>query len=146
MEETQTWSEAEPEATVENAVEFGLESSQTDGDAPLSPQPVTPRKSILKPPKPKPPIEEPTPRASKKAAPLRAPLSHHFEAQRRAVLKAALNPPALPSDGVKETPTSQLCSLLRGTVERGEGNSCLVLGSRGSGKTRVSASYPSVAS
>jgi origin recognition complex subunit 4 len=29
-------------------------------------------------------------------------------------------------------------SLMRGTVERGEGNSCLVLGAKGSGKTRVS--------
>lgn len=32
----------------------------------------------------------------------------------------------------------QLINLLTGTVERGEGNSCLVLGAKGSGKTRVS--------
>ncbi|KAJ9120234.1 hypothetical protein QFC22_003134 [Naganishia vaughanmartiniae] len=31
----------------------------------------------------------------------------------------------------------QLVNLLTGTVERGEGNSCLVLGAKGSGKTRV---------
>jgi origin recognition complex subunit 4 len=31
-----------------------------------------------------------------------------------------------------------LTSLLTGTVERGEGNSCLLIGARGSGKTRVS--------
>lgn len=31
----------------------------------------------------------------------------------------------------------QLVNLLKGTVERGEGNSCLILGAKGSGKTRV---------
>jgi origin recognition complex subunit 4 len=33
--------------------------------------------------------------------------------------------------------SQQLSDLLTGTVTRGEGNSCLVLGPRGSGKTRV---------
>lgn len=33
---------------------------------------------------------------------------------------------------------TQLVNLLRGTVDRGEGNSCLVVGAKGSGKTRVS--------
>jgi origin recognition complex subunit 4 len=31
----------------------------------------------------------------------------------------------------------QLVNLLKGTVERGEGNSCLILGAKGSGKTKV---------
>lgn len=35
---------------------------------------------------------------------------------------------------------TQLIDLLNGTLERGEGNSCLVLGPRGSGKTLVSSS------
>ena len=34
----------------------------------------------------------------------------------------------------------QLCDLVEGTVIRGEGNSCLLLGPRGSGKTSVSPS------
>jgi origin recognition complex subunit 4 len=32
----------------------------------------------------------------------------------------------------------QLSELIQGTIARGEGNSCIVLGPRGSGKTRVS--------
>lgn len=35
----------------------------------------------------------------------------------------------------------QLCDLVDGTVIRGEGNSCLLLGPRGSGKTSVSPSW-----
>lgn len=38
----------------------------------------------------------------------------------------------------KDESLRHLVNLLTGTVERGEGNSCLVLGAKGSGKTRVS--------
>lgn len=38
----------------------------------------------------------------------------------------------------KDDSLRHLVNLLTGTVDRGEGNSCLVLGAKGSGKTRVS--------
>jgi origin recognition complex subunit 4 len=37
--------------------------------------------------------------------------------------------------------SQQLSDLLIGTVTRGEGNSCLLLGPRGSGKTRVRSDF-----
>jgi len=37
----------------------------------------------------------------------------------------------------------QLSELIQGTITRGEGNSCIVLGPRGSGKTRVRVNVPS---
>lgn len=42
------------------------------------------------------------------------------------------------SEDEKDESLKHLVNLLTGTVERGEGNSCLVLGAKGSGKTRVS--------
>jgi hypothetical protein len=74
-------------------------------------------------------------------------LHTHLHAQKRATLQA-LNYLSVP-DGVdpldeeSEPSTNtvayqQLTSLLTGTVERGEGNSCLLIGPRGSGKTQVS--------
>lgn len=41
------------------------------------------------------------------------------------------------NEGPENEALTSLTNLLRGTVERGEGNSCLVVGSKGSGKTRV---------
>jgi origin recognition complex subunit 4 len=46
-------------------------------------------------------------------------------------------PAPLPDEAGNDT-LQGIVSLLRGTVERGEGNSALVTGPRGAGKTRVS--------
>ncbi|KAI0092429.1 origin recognition complex subunit 4 C-terminus-domain-containing protein [Irpex rosettiformis] len=69
-----------------------------------------------------------------------------LHAQKRAALRALdnLNIPAADDDADDEfgPPTNdvafkQLSDLLKGTVERGEGNSCLLIGPRGSGKTQI---------
>ncbi|KAI0068834.1 hypothetical protein BV25DRAFT_1791509 [Artomyces pyxidatus] len=73
-------------------------------------------------------------------------LHHCLHAQKRACLAALRNPVIDYVDETEEdihanTITSkQLKELLLGTVDRGEGNSCLVIGPRGSGKTRALAS------
>src|ERR1700722_9972527 len=66
-------------------------------------------------------------------------------AQKRAILRALQDPQGFRADEDTDddVPTNdiafqQLCELLNGTVTRGEGNSCLLIGPRGSGKTRVS--------
>jgi origin recognition complex subunit 4 len=71
-----------------------------------------------------------------------------LNAQKRAILRALQKPPDLcqkAEEGVddQEPETNaiafkQLTELLNGTVTRDEGNSCLLLGPRGSGKSRVS--------
>lgn len=68
-----------------------------------------------------------------------------LNAQKRVILAALQNPPGpdMDTDMDEGPPTNtiasqQLSDLLTGTVNRGEGNSCLILGPRGSGKTRVS--------
>jgi origin recognition complex subunit 4 len=48
------------------------------------------------------------------------------------------NPPPFATEGPDNEALTSLVNLLRGTIERGEGNSCLVVGSKGSGKSRVS--------
>ena len=63
-------------------------------------------------------------------------------AQKRVSLAALRKPPLYqPSDedegDVNASSSETLLQLLQGTVYRGEGNSCLLLGPRGSGKTRV---------
>ena len=67
-----------------------------------------------------------------------------LDAQKRAILAALQDPPDPLDAGMDdEEPltnliaSQQLSDLLTGTVTRGEGNSCLLLGPRGSGKTRV---------
>jgi origin recognition complex subunit 4 len=92
-------------------------------------------------------------------SPLRLPraLPPHLRpclnAQKRAILAALQNPPDLcinkqeqEEDGplTNTIASQQLSDLLIGTVARGEGNSCLILGPRGSGKTRVKANILSV--
>lgn len=52
-------------------------------------------------------------------------------------VSAGINPPPFHDEDTNEA-LQGLVNLLRGTVERGEGNSALVVGPRGSGKTRVS--------
>lgn len=68
-----------------------------------------------------------------------------LNAQKRAILAALQSPPNFSVAGEEDDDpltntiaSQQLSDLLTGTVSRGEGNSCLVLGPRGSGKTRVS--------
>ncbi|EJT99818.1 hypothetical protein DACRYDRAFT_81387 [Dacryopinax primogenitus] len=66
--------------------------------------------------------------------PLPEDLHPYLQAQQRAVL-SSLHQPSARTEGA-EGAVAALSTLLRGTVERGEGNSCLVLGPRGCGKTR----------
>ncbi|KAF8076418.1 origin recognition complex subunit 4 C-terminus-domain-containing protein [Lyophyllum atratum] len=104
-------------------------------------------------------VAPPTSPSKKKTTTLSSPtrlprvLPRHLHtclnAQKRAILQALQNPPELDDDsdvdegGEGEEPSTnsiaaqQLTSLLAGTVSRGEGNSCLVLGPRGSGKSRL---------
>ena len=90
------------------------------------------------------------PPSSPQRPPRILPLHLHscLTAQKRAIM-AALHRPAdydvnNEDDGDDEQPYAnstslqELSSLLAGTVSRGEGNSCLVLGPRSSGKSRVS--------
>ncbi|KAF8165317.1 origin recognition complex subunit 4 C-terminus-domain-containing protein [Crassisporium funariophilum] len=71
-------------------------------------------------------------------------LPHHLHpclnAQKRAVLHALQRPPSLINGideeiSTNELATRQLSDLIEGTVLRAEGNSCLLLGPRGSGKS-----------
>ncbi|KAL0949531.1 hypothetical protein HGRIS_009581 [Hohenbuehelia grisea] len=80
-------------------------------------------------------------------------LPHHLipclNAQKRAILKSLQRPPDFQSsqndagdsdeeeESANEVALRQLRDLLAGTVTRGEGNSCLLLGPRNSGKTRL---------
>ena len=74
---------------------------------------------------------------------LRGPLPNHLyhfvTLQKKAVLQRLRNPPHVELGGgtaVNEA-GRELRRLLEGSVERGEGNSCLILGPRGSGKSLV---------
>ena len=51
--------------------------------------------------------------------------------------QTSLNPPSFPEEEKNEA-LNGIVNLLRGTVERGEGNSALLVGARGVGKSRVS--------
>lgn len=71
-----------------------------------------------------------------------------LNAQKSVVLRSLNSPKAHHEQGEKSKrlvyahqAVDSLYTLLRGTTERGEGNSCLLLGPRGSGKTRVSFSF-----
>lgn len=73
-------------------------------------------------------------------------------AQKRAILHALHYPKTAVFDKVYENgePSAnavalkELKALLTGTLERGEGNSCLLIGPRGSGKSRVSVCLPDI--
>ena len=74
------------------------------------------------------------------------PAHYHpcLQAQKRAIMAALRDPPELDTEcDQNETPSTNelayddLSDLLTGSVARGEGNSCLLIGPRGSGKTRV---------
>ncbi|KAF7344489.1 AAA domain-containing protein [Mycena sanguinolenta] len=66
---------------------------------------------------------------------------HCLNAQKREILRVIQNPPDVDDEDDDESTNQialkQLSDLLQGTVVRGEGNSCLLLGPRGSGKTRI---------
>ncbi|KAJ7781211.1 origin recognition complex subunit 4 C-terminus-domain-containing protein [Mycena metata] len=64
---------------------------------------------------------------------------NYLDAQKREILRAIQNPPDVVDDeeSANRIAHKQLSDLLKGTVVRGEGNSCLLLGPRGSGKTRI---------
>jgi origin recognition complex subunit 4 len=70
-----------------------------------------------------------------------------LNAQKRAILRT-LQRSSAPVDesdklfAVNEIATRQLADLIEGTVIRAEGNSCILLGPRGSGKSRVSGFLP----
>ncbi|KAJ7682773.1 origin recognition complex subunit 4 C-terminus-domain-containing protein [Mycena polygramma] len=104
--------------------------------------PATPRGKTTSPRKRRQIIEETTPAPPNKlpvVLPI-IPSQSCLNAQKREILRAIQNPPDL-GDGEEESANrialKQLGDLLRGTVERGEGNSCLLLGPRGSGKSRI---------
>jgi origin recognition complex subunit 4 len=92
-----------------------------------------------------------SPRKTGASSPSRLPrvLPGHLHsslcAQKRAILCALTNPtpfsPPLADEDVQESTNEiaykQLTTLLNGTTTRGEGNSCLLIGSRGSGKTTI---------
>lgn len=66
-----------------------------------------------------------------------------LNAQKRAILRTLQRPSARAGESdnlfaVNEIATRQLADLIEGTTMRAEGNSCILLGPRGSGKSRVS--------
>src|SRR5258708_14966655 len=95
----------------------------------------------------RPQVRQPALHAGQSSGPSTFPPSC-LHAQKRAILHALHCPSTAVFDGVDETdePSAnavaleELKALLTGTLERGEGNSCLLIGPRGSGKSRVSVS------
>lgn len=86
------------------------------------------------------PIQAPSPE------PPFIPSQQCLNAQKREILRNIQNPADLVDEEASNSiALKQLSDLLSGTVIRGEGNSCLVLGPRGSGKTRVSLILPYLA-
>jgi origin recognition complex subunit 4 len=69
-----------------------------------------------------------------------------LNAQKRAILRTLQHPTARVDDSdnlfVNEIASRQLADLIEGTTMRAEGNSCILLGPRGSGKSRVSGFLP----
>ena len=126
----------------------------------VSPSPAlsqtSPRKSAIakrtRPPRPQ--VQRPslhTGQPTLTQCPSRFP-SSCFHAQKRAILHALHYPKTAVFDEVDENggPSAnavvleELKALLTGTLERGEGNSCLLIGPRGSGKSRVSVRPPDI--
>jgi hypothetical protein len=70
-----------------------------------------------------------------------------LNAQKRAILRTLQHPTARVDDSdnlfaVNEIASRQLADLIEGTTMRAEGNSCILLGPRGSGKSRVCGFFP----
>jgi origin recognition complex subunit 4 len=78
--------------------------------------------------------------------PLPSHLVAHFRAQKSVVFRVLRDPSVLPvadnhdskNPDTRQLAAKQLRALLKGTTERGEGNSCMIIGPKGSGKTYVS--------
>lgn len=121
--------------------------------SPSPPQSPTRKKAVstkrIRPPrplvKPAPHVEESSPSHSSS----RYPPSCLY-AQKRAILSALFRPNTAVFDREDEggepsanaVALEQLKALLTGTLERGEGNSCLLIGPRGSGKSHVNICTP----
>jgi hypothetical protein len=121
--------------------------------SPSPPQSPTRKKAVstkrIRPPrplvKPAPHVEE----SSLSHSSSRYPPSCLY-AQKRAILSALFRPNTAVSDREDEggepsanaVALEQLKALLTGTLERGEGNSCLLIGPRGSGKSHVNICTP----
>ncbi|TCD69691.1 hypothetical protein EIP91_006708 [Steccherinum ochraceum] len=121
--------------TIDEADEFE-DFPQVDTQ-PVSPTKRTPSRSPAK-------NKAKTPGSPSKLFPGRFPdhLALCLEAQKRATLASLHKLPqmSVSKDGdphPNAVAQEQLSSLLLGTVQRGEGNSCLITGPRGSGKTRL---------
>ncbi|KAF8812469.1 hypothetical protein BYT27DRAFT_7182913 [Phlegmacium glaucopus] len=70
--------------------------------------------------------------------PSQAHLHSCLNAQKRAILRTLQHPKESDNlSAVNEIATRQLADLMEGTMIRAEGNSCLLLGPRGSGKSRL---------
>ncbi|KAF9453062.1 hypothetical protein P691DRAFT_771793 [Macrolepiota fuliginosa MF-IS2] len=102
--------------------------------------PITPRKS-----KPKTTARTaPSPVKTQSGLPLKLlPSRLHpcLNAQKREILRTLYDPASLfdadEDTGVEKTANKQLEDLLKSTIVRSEGNSCLLLGPRGSGKSKI---------
>lgn len=121
----------------------------------LSPSPPLSRTSptkafATKRTRPSRPLVQQPPFEARQSSPPHSPSRHPpscLLAQKHAILHALHYPKTAVFDKVDENsePSAnavaleQLKALLTGTLERGEGNSCLLIGPRGSGKSRVSA-------
>lgn len=103
--------------------------------------PATPSKRASRPSSPKKAGDLTTfPSPVKLPGVLPAHLAPCLRLQRRAILDAIRSSASSGDEGDSSTNVTaytQLHSLLHGTTTRGEGNSCLLLGPRGSGKTSV---------
>lgn len=138
------------ERAVEPPASEGEEDGHTTDDplAPMAPEeepdfdddfpPPAPARTPSK-PKPLPPSAKSSPT---KALGALLPRHHRLlKAQKIGILRSLQNPPIGEQVNGKEsaaaTAAATLTTLLKGTTERGEGNSCLVWGQRGSGKSRV---------
>ena len=126
----------------------------------LSPSPPLPKASptkaiTTKRTRPSKPLVQQPPLQARQSSPHHSPSRYPpscLLAQKNAILHALHYPRTAVFDRVDENsePSAnavaleQLKALLTGTLERGEGNSCLLIGPRGSGKSRVSVCLPDI--
>jgi hypothetical protein len=128
--------------------ETGIPTPESLLQSPVEPQTTAEEPNVLpvvQPASPRKPIRAASP--TRLPRPLPSQLLSHLSAQKAAIFKA-LRYPLTVSSPTEETRSkgdmssrdlaySQLHALMKGTVERGEGNSCMLIGPRGSGKTLV---------
>jgi hypothetical protein len=105
---------------------------------PDSPSPSRPRNMNKASPR-RLPADYPLPSVKRLPRPLPSHLVPHLHSQKKAALHALQHPPLTIYEASPYMSVfNQLTELVNGTVQRHEGNSCLILGPRGSGKSRVS--------